>query len=242
MKLFKRVITVAVIFLICLAAASAQSLTVASGAGYRALVDELGALFFDETGIKIDKIYGNMGQVTNQAKISGIIDFVIGDSSFFASAGLPLEKEYQIGNGKLVLAFSSGKGPASLEKLVSGEADRIAHPDPSRAIYGKAASEYLENRGIDKELKDKLIIVGTVPQVSAYLISGEIDMGFINMTDALAISDKIDGWIRVPQEYYSPISIVAGRMAETGSDYEADMFGKFLLSEKAKETSVKHGF
>ena len=147
MMILKKAAMAAVMLILAVSLLPAQGLTIASGAGYKTLVDELCGSFQEESGIKVDKIYGNMGQVTSQAKISGLVDFVIGDKDFFTTAGLPFDNEYLIGRGKLVLAFSKGNGPVSLERLSSGGSVRIAQPDPSRAIYGKAAPSILKIQG-----------------------------------------------------------------------------------------------
>ena len=47
--------------------------------------------------------------------------------------------------------------------------------------------KYLHNTGLWTPLQKKLLIVGTVPQVSTYLLSGEVDVGFINLTEAMAL-------------------------------------------------------
>ena len=53
------------------------------------------------------------------------------------------------------------------------------------------------------------MILATVPQVSAYLIAGTVDAGFINITDALGIQDKIvAGFDEIPPALYDPPLIV----------------------------------
>ncbi|ADK82562.1 molybdate ABC transporter substrate-binding protein [Sediminispirochaeta smaragdinae] len=241
MKRGKTIVLIVLAIVTVIGSVSAESMTIAAGAGYRALVDDLSQLFTSKTGITVEHIYGNMGQVTTQAKRSGVVDLVVGDKSFFDKVKLPFDQEYIVGNGRLVLAAAKDAGPADLGRLTAADVDRIALPDPKMAIYGIAATEYLEHSGLADKVADKLIQVGTVPQVSAYLISGEVDFGFINLTDVLAIKEKIAGYVDVPESYYSPIYIVARSMPDAPAGDATVRFGEFLDSPQAREIVKRHG-
>ncbi|MFV0436156.1 MAG: molybdate ABC transporter substrate-binding protein [Desulfopila sp.] len=222
-------------------ASAGQSLTVAAGAGYKQLVDELSTVFSQNTGIEVERIYGNMGQVTAQASQSGVVDVVIGDKRFLDGSTLEFANEYPIGAGKLMVAVSKGSEARSLGDLASAAVTRIAMPDAKKAIYGRAASQYLENSGMMEKIREKLLVVGTVPQVSAYVVSGEVDMGFINLTDALAIADKVARIIPVDEALYQPVLIVGKRLKGGPDTEEADAFGLFLASPEVKNITARHG-
>ena len=241
MKLSMKRVLIACLLIVAAGTLGAQRLTIASGAGYRALVDELSAMFEAETGITVEKIYGNMGVVTTQARSSGVVDIVIGDKSFFDGVKLPFKDEFILGRGRLVLAGAKGVGTVSLDLLTAPKTKRIAFPDSKVAIYGIAAEEYLKNSGLKKKVESKLIQVGTVPQVSAYLLSGEVDLGFINLTDAMVIRNKIEGYVEVPATLYSPIYIVARSLPEAPSSDAALRFGRFLEKTEVRAVVEKHG-
>lgn len=249
MKIMRNPVLLAVVFLFLttLSSPSAEEsltvrhLTVASGAGYRALVDELSEVFTRSTGTRVEKIYGNMGQVTSQARVSGVVDIVIGDKAFFERAKLAWDGEFSLGKGKLVLAFAKGTGPVDAGTLRMEGIERICLPDPDRTIYGRAAREYLERSGLAGIVSKKLVPVATLPQVSAYLIRGEAELGFINLIDARGIEDKIEGYLEIPGEFYSPIQVVALRMPGAPSQAEAFRFGSFLDTAEARRIIREHG-
>lgn len=218
-----------------------EALTVASGAGYKKLVAELSKVFTEKNGIEVRQIYGNMGQVIAQSEKSGQVDCVIGDKRFLDGATLSFGEEYLIGQGKLVAAVPKGSAITSLEAMANPEVKRIAAPDPKKAIYGRAATEYFAKSGMIDKVEGKLLVVGTVPQVSAYVVSGEVDLGFINMTDALAIKDKVARLIEVDQALYEPIRIVAKTLKSAPDAEAAGKFGAFLQSEEAGTIAAKHG-
>lgn len=221
--------------------ALAGTLLVAAGAGYKKLVDEAAAAYEAKTGQKVELLYGNMGQIFGQVKGGGGIDIVLGDKSYLSASGVAFDSYVEIGQGRLVVAYAKGVTLAAPADVAKADIRKLAMPDPAKAIYGKAASEYLEKSGLAETVKDKLLVVGTVPQVTAYLVSGEVDAGFVNVTDAKGVADKIGGMLPVDQSLYSPILIVAGVLAETRDKPEVKAFTAFLASEDAKKLAAGHG-
>ncbi|MGD9950445.1 MAG: molybdate ABC transporter substrate-binding protein [Desulfobulbus sp.] len=230
---------------LCLAFTSSswgeESLIIASGAGYKRLVKETCTAFTAKTGIQVQEIFGNMGQIVPQAKESGNFDFLLGDKHHLDGTDLTFSGEYVIGKGKLVVAVAKESKVQSLEDITNPLVTRVAMPDSKKAIYGHATTEYLQNKGLWEKLQPKLLIVGTVPQVSAYVVSGEVDMGFINLTEAMAIEPKVAKLIPVDEQFYSPILIVAKRLEQSPHAKSSEAFIAFLQSDEAKVLAQKHG-
>jgi len=222
-------------------APAADTLTLAAGAGYKQFVEELARAFETETGIVTERVYGNMGQITSMARESGKVDVVAGDKRFLDGSGLPFADERVLGKGRLVLALARGVAADSVADLAKPAIRRVAMPDPEKAIYGRAADECLTSEGLKATLQDKLLVVATVPQVTAYLVSGEVDAGFINLTDALPLKDKIGGVVAVREDAYRPILIVAKTMAGAPHPAAIERFAKFLEGGSAKAVAARHG-
>jgi len=236
----KRLALALLLLFACAAMAQAEPLTVASGAGYKKLVTELVAAYETKTGNKVELIFGNMGQVVTQAKTSGKVHLVIGERSFLDKAGLALASFTEVGRGVLVLAWPKGRSLASLEDLAKPEVKRVAMPDPARAIYGAAGKEALTHAGLAEKLAAKLLVVATVPQVTTYVVTGEVDAGLTNLTDVMGLGDKIGGYLKVDQGLYAPISIGAG-LLEGVKKPEAAAFVAFVASPQGRELARKHG-
>ncbi len=239
----KRIILFLVLVSLCLAPglAAAESVTVAAGAGYKKMVSELAKTFTDESGIAVEQIFGNMGQTIAQAKNSGLVDCLIGDKRFLDKSGITFSAMPEIGRGKLVAVTPKGIALDSPMDIVNDSIKRVALPDPQKAIYGRAADEFLHNSGLYDKVQSKLLVVATLPQVSSYLLSNEVDVGFINMTDAIGIQDKVGATLPVDQQYYSPIIIVAGSLASAPNSEALAKFQAFLATEKAAAIARKHG-
>ena len=222
--------------------AMAQATTVlASGGGYRSFVDELADAYTAETGNHIERIYGNMSRIVAQAKSSGTVDLLLGDASFLNKAQLPFVSTEVVGKGTLVVAYPKGSAFKDSDDLLATKVTRIAMPDPVRAIYGKAALQYLKSSGIYETVEPKLLVVATVPQAASYIIAGEVDYALINLTHARKIEKNIGGYTVVDEKSYSPISIIIGQLETPSGTDESNQFLQFLQSDKAKKIRIHHG-
>lgn len=115
------------------------SVILASGAGYRAMVDELVQAYNLGHRDKVERIYGNMGRVIGQAKMGGGADLVLGAAYFFDKAQLDLDRVMQLGRGQLVLAYAKKIELKKPEDLSAARVQRIAHPRlyPGRLWQGE---------------------------------------------------------------------------------------------------------
>jgi molybdate transport system substrate-binding protein len=240
---FSRIITVCFVLLIaCVTPLQAEeTLNIAAGAGYKRLVEQTCTAFTAKTGIQVQQVFGNMGQIVPQVQEGGNFDFILGDKSHLESTGLAFSGEYVLGKGRVVAVVAKGSTITSLDELTGPSAGRIAIADSKKAIYGHAATEYLTNKGLWEKIQPKLLVVGTVPQVSAYVASGEVDIGFINQTEAMAIEQKVGRLLPVDESLYSPVLIVAKRLQQNPHAKAADAFLSFLQTDDARLLIKQHG-
>jgi len=224
-----------------------DSLLVAAGAGYRRPVTQLLEGFTKATGIRAEGSFGNMKQVETQARQNPDISVLIGDRVFLEPMSLAdADSWLLLGVGKLVLVTASGQTINSIEDLRNAARfKRIAHPDRERAVYGRAAMMCLERLGMTQALADRLIQVQTVPQVGAYIATGEVDAGFVNLTEALALQGRSGQRLEAPQSCYTPIElsagIIKGKIGDTRSGAMVRAFVDYLKSPAARQILALHG-
>lgn len=216
-------------------------IVLASGAGYRSFVEDLADAYTAETGKEIERVYGNMARIIAQARSSSAVDLLLGDASFLKKSQLPFISTTEVGKGRLVAAFPKGGSFTNESDLLSPQVTRIAIPDTSRAIYGKAAMEYLQNKDVYTQVKSKLLIVATVPQAASYVVAKEVDFSLINLTHAKKIEKSIGGYTLIDETAYSPITIIIGQLKNAAGTNESSDFIAFLQSEKVQEIRVHHG-
>jgi len=226
--------------LIFISSSFADSLKIAAGAGYKKPVQEVLKLY-EVDHEAIDAIYGNMAQVFAHARESEVA-LVIADKKFLQKQKELMFKGYQtIGRGRAVIAYAKGIRFEKWEDLKESDIKSIAMPAVKKAIYGDAGMEFLEKTKLYDAIKAKLLVVATVPQVSSYVSTKEVDAGIMNLTAALDAKDKIGGYVEIPQEYYTQIEIVAGSLSSCNSDKRCQSFVEFLTTPKAKAIFTKYG-
>ncbi|MBN1501856.1 MAG: molybdate ABC transporter substrate-binding protein [Spirochaetes bacterium] len=237
----KKIITAVILVSAACLCLSAEEIYLASGAGYKRPVNEIAQTFKKETSITVNCIYGNMNQIIAQSKKTGKVSLMIGDSSFLKKSGISFVKKQELGKGKLVLAFPEKIKITSIEDLLKTDIKKIVLPDGTKAIYGKAAFEALSAVNIHERLKesDRLLVVQTVPQVTAYLSSGEADAGFLNITDCMSLDNKKFSYIEIDKKLYSPIVIECG--LTSSADENSVKFYDYLKSDSAAAVFRKYG-
>ncbi len=215
---------------------------IASGAGYKKPVLEVCESFMEKNPVRINSVFGNMQTVSLQVRESGKVGLLVGDKKFLSNPqlGVSYTEYLPLGRGRLVLAYRKGLDEISVDDLTGEAVQRLSLPDTQKAIYGTAAREYLEGAGLWEQLESKILMASTVPQVSSYLISGEVDAGFINLTDAIAIADRIGGYT-ILDTGYSEISIVAGIVEGFEDDEDIARFKTFLASAEADGIFESYG-
>ena len=224
----------------CAAPAAADETTLAAGAGYRRPIAELAAAYEKQSGDKLLQVYGHMGQVLAQARESSQITLVCGDKAVLEKAkDLGFAQLAPLGMGRLVIAYRKGLALAQAEDVAGPEFKRIGIPDQASAVYGKAGRQFLERSGLAATVDARLVPVATVPQVTSYVASGEVDAGFINATDAIGAASNIGGYVAVDSKLYDPAAIVCGVRAPASN--AATDFVRFLGTEQARVILQRHG-
>lgn len=216
-----------------------KNMMIASAAGYKKPVQEIVSLYEKYSGKKIDTMFGNMGQVISFVRNSNEISFVLGDMEFLDNSGMEIKSYEPLGKGILAIAYKKGVKFSEASEILDDKVDKILVPDAKKAIYGKRAVEYLNKSEYYEKLKGKMMFVQTVPQVFSYLISGEGDLGFVNLTNALAMKNKIGGYIIPERDKYSDIVITLGVLKNR--DREMESFLQFIKESEVRKILKKYG-
>ncbi|MDR1871243.1 MAG: molybdate ABC transporter substrate-binding protein [Deltaproteobacteria bacterium] len=215
---------------------------VTTGAGYKTMVEELAAAF-KAAGQRIEEMYGgHIGQMVAQMAQGSGANLVISDQATLEAVAkdVKFDQFTALGDTVLVLAYRKGIELKTPEDLLKPEIAKVAHPDPKAAIYGRAAAAFLKSTGLGDKLGDKVMSVSSVPQVLAYLISGEIDAGFVNRAVLRAAGDKLGGSLELTSGY-PPIHMIAATPQGLAADPKIKAFVTFLGGPQAKEILKKYG-
>jgi molybdate transport system substrate-binding protein len=140
----------------------------------------------------------------------------------------------------LVLPANSALGMDALDDLGSAEVKRIAVANPESVPVGSYSKQALEAAGLWDKFKDKYIGTSNVRQSLDYTARGEVDAGFVYLTDALIMPNRVKVAFEVPlsTEILYPIAAVKGNGNEKG----AREFIAYVKSEPAQKILQKYGF
>lgn len=129
----------------------------------------------------------------------------------------------------------------TMEDLSKPEVQKIAFTDTEVSTVGKYAKQSLIEKGLWNSVQNKLIIGDTVKQSLVYVERGEVDAGFVFMTDVnTATPGTIEMISSVPvsETIYYPIAVVTSTQHQT----ESQMFVDFVTGEKGSSILEQYGF
>jgi molybdate transport system substrate-binding protein len=129
---------------------------------------------------------------------------------------------------------------ASLKDVVNLE--KIAIGSPKSVPAGQYAMEALQKAGIEKQLKNKLVMARDVRECLLYADRGEVDGAFVYRTDAVEMAKNVKILFAVPQELYSRVTYPVALTVAGGKKPEVVEFFKFLRTPDAKAILVRHSF
>ncbi|MBA2869231.1 molybdate ABC transporter substrate-binding protein [Methanococcus maripaludis] len=146
-------------------------------------------------------------------------------------------------SNSLVLIVPAGNPSniTSVEDLTSDAVTKVSIGNPETAPVGKYAKESLTNSDLWDELEEKMVYGENVRQVLTYLETGDVDAGFVYMTDAkIAKENSIEIIATVPTvtEIIYPVCIIDS----SENKEEAQVFLDYLTSETGKQILTDYGF
>ena len=143
--------------------------------------------------------------------------------------------------GRLTLVAARGVPLKEAQDLKDARFRRIGVPDRRQAVYGRAAFTCMQRLGLLDVLTPKLLEVATVPQVGAYLATGEVDAGFVNKTEAQALKARVGDALEMPLSCHDPIRLSVGVVRGRADTPAARAFLDFVQGAPARAVLQRHG-
>ncbi|KKG12041.1 molybdate ABC transporter substrate-binding protein [Methanosarcina sp. 2.H.A.1B.4] len=141
----------------------------------------------------------------------------------------------------LIVPATSTLNITGLEDLTAPEVDKISIGNPDTAPVGKYAHFALTEAGLWNQLENRTILAEDVKQVLVYVERGEVDAGFVYMTDAKTAEPgtiKIIASVPVSTPVSYPIAVVSSSEHKE----EAQEFLDFVAGEEGQEILEEYGF
>ncbi|GAV22978.1 molybdate ABC transporter substrate-binding protein [Carboxydothermus pertinax] len=219
---------------------------VGAAADLQGAFKEIGQRFTQKTGIKVNYSFGSSGILTEQIENGAPIDvFASADQSYVKR----LEKKNLVfsdslkvyARGKIVLAQAKNHTLRlnTLNDLLNPRIKKIAIANPKHAPYGKAAQEALQNAGLWRRLKDKIVYGNNIRDTQTLVETGNTDAGILALS---LVKDTKLNYLLVAQNLYKPLDQTIAVVK--GSKYEkaARKFVEFVSGNEGQKILKKYGF
>ncbi|MGB9928945.1 MAG: molybdate ABC transporter substrate-binding protein [Methanosarcina sp.] len=141
----------------------------------------------------------------------------------------------------LIVPESSTLNITSLEDLADRRVEKIAIGNPDTAPVGKYTKLALTEAGLWNQLENKTVLAEDVRQTLVYVERGEVDAGFVYLTDAMAADPgavKVITNVSVSTPVKYPIAIVSS----SENKEEAQEFVDLVTGEEGQAVLEKYGF
>lgn len=222
-------------------------LTISAAASLKEAMAELEPIFKEANpNISLVFNFGASGSLQQQIEQGAPADLFIsaGQSQMKALAekGLILDStQKDLVKNELVLVGPKDTTITGLDDLKTDKVTKIASGEPTSVPAGKYADEVFTKLGIKDDIQSKLVFAKDVKEVLAWSTSGNADVGFVYLSDALSNnSAKIIE--TVSEDLHSPITYPVGVIKSTKNPDAAKKFEDFLFTDKAKEIFAKYGY
>ncbi len=189
--------------------------------------------------VKIYFNFGASGTLEKQIKQGASVDIFASASQnemdFLEEKGLILKAtRTNFTRNKLVMISPFRLTPEGLKSL-----DKIAIGNPKTVPAGLYARTFLENTGIYEMLKPKLIFAENVRQVLDYVERGEVDAGFVYLSDTLKSNMSVS---LINDSLYPPVVYPIAVVQDSQKPEISGQFIEYIKSDEGQTILHKYGF
>ncbi len=128
----------------------------------------------------------------------------------------------------------------SVADLVNPLVTRVAYGNPQWVPVGRYTQQSLQETNQWSEVKARQVLGQNVRQVLDYVARGEVDAGFVFLTDALVMPDQV----KVVETLVSPVPVhypIAVALQSKSPDL-SQAYIDYILSPEAQAILARHGF
>lgn len=225
----------------------AVELTISAAASLKEAMGDLQTAFKETNpNITLTLNFGASGSLQQQIEQGAPADLFIsaGQSQMKALADKDLilsDTQKNLVKNDLVLVGPKDTTITGVSDLNSDKVQKIAVGEPSSVPAGKYADEVFTKLGIKDDIQSKLVFAKDVKEVLAWSTSGNADVGFVYLSDALS-SDSAKIIETVSEDLHSPITYPVGVIKSTKNPDAAKKFEDFLFTDTAKTIFEKYGY
>ena len=230
--------------------ARSEDLTLSVAVSMKEAVEELGREFQrGHPGVVLRYNFGSSGELQKQIEASAPVDVFISaaenqmDELERKRLILPETRRTFARNAlAVVVPADSRLTLVALADLRSPQAQRIVIGNPRTVPAGQYAEESLRTLGLWDSLRAKLVFAENARQTLEYVARGEVDAGFVYVTDVMSRAGRIKEAFRPPQTSYRPVVYPAAVVAGSHHVKLGEAFIELLTGREGQASLARLGF
>jgi molybdate transport system substrate-binding protein len=211
--------------------------------------NEIGAIFQNQTGVKVQFNFGASGLLQKQIEAGA-------PSDVFASAGAKQMDALQsqglidaktrrdfAGNTLVLIVPARSRAKIhSFADLARSEVQKIAIGNPKTVPAGQYGQEVLKNLNLLDQLQPRFVPAENVRQILDYVERDEVDAGIAYASDAAVPHGTAAIAAYAPKGSHAPIQYPIALVKETSNRSAAQRFIDLALSARGQAILQKYGF
>ncbi|MBC7716581.1 MAG: molybdate ABC transporter substrate-binding protein [Pseudorhodobacter sp.] len=140
----------------------------------------------------------------------------------------------------MVTPSDSALGLKALSDLQKPEVKRVAMGNPASVPAGRYTKGALEAAKLWAGVEPKAVMAQNVRQALDYVARGEVEVGFVYLTDAVVMKDKVK--VAASVETQKPITYPIAAVAGSPNPEAARKFISFVLLPASQAVLARYGF
>ncbi|PSF37921.1 molybdate ABC transporter substrate-binding protein [Aphanothece hegewaldii CCALA 016] len=225
-----------------------NEILVSAAASLKDALEEIKPIYTKEKG-KISLIYnfGSSGSLQQQIEQGAPVDVFISaakkqmDALQDKKLLLDGTRKNLLKNQMVLIVPKSNTTIKSFQDLATDKTKKIAMGEPKSVPAGQYAQEVLTSLGLLNKVTNKVIYAKDVRQVLSYVATGNVDAGFVYLTDAKT-SDDVKIVATASEKSHSQIIYPVAVIKDSKNINDAKDYVEFLSSNRAKNIFRKYGF
>ena len=224
-----------------------EDLTISAAASLKEAMADIEPLFNQKyPNIHLTFNFGASGSLQQQIEQGAPCDIFIsaGQSQMTSLIDKSLildDSKKNLVQNSLVLVSTKDSTITSLDDIKSDKVKTIAVGEPSSVPAGKYADEVFTKLRVKDSISSKLVFAKDVKEVLAWSSSGNSDVGFVYLSDAIS-NDSVKIIETISEDLHSPITYPIGIIKSTKYNDASKEFEEFLFTYDAQKIFEKYGY
>jgi molybdate transport system substrate-binding protein len=231
------------------ATASPEDITVSAASSLTETFTDMASQFEKENpGTNVNLNFGGSGSLRMQIEGGAPVDVfasadenqmdILDNKSLIVNSS---RKDFAYNSLVLIVPEKSTLNITDIKDLADPKVQKISMGNPDTAPAGKYTRLVLTEAGLWSQLEEKLVLAEDVKQVLVYVERGEVDAGFVYVTDAKnAQPDTIK--IITNVSVSTPVTYPIALISSSKHKEKAQKFLDFVAGKEGQEILKEYGF